>query len=73
MELHHYYNMSVDELINYYKRIKEYIEQGFRVEGIKEELEIISRTIKEKSMDVEQDRISHYLEEIRHYMLSIRH
>lgn len=68
-----YRNMSVDELINYYKRIKDYLEQGFRVEGIKDELELISSTIKEKSSSNQCETISSYLDEMRYYMLTIRH
>lgn len=69
-----YQHMTVDELIDYYKFIKNYLEQGFRVDGIKDELELISKTIQEKTNSIEYDRhISYYLNEIKQYMLTIRH
>ncbi|UTW69294.1 hypothetical protein KHA80_20775 [Anaerobacillus sp. HL2] len=43
-----YEEMTTNELLAYYKRVKDYIDQGFRVEGLKDELNLISITLKRR-------------------------
>ncbi|MBU8907432.1 hypothetical protein [Desertibacillus haloalkaliphilus] len=68
-----YSDMSTHEIIAYYKRVKNYLDQGFRAEGLRDELVVISNTFKEKEMDDSQNSFSNYLAEIHQYLLTIRH
>lgn len=68
-----YQYMTTNELIEYYQRVKYYIEQGFRVEGLKDELKLISQTFEVKSSELSQEEVDAYLSEIKHYLTSIRH
>ena len=68
-----YQYMTTNELIEYYQRVKYYIEKGFRVEGLKDELKLISQTFEVKSSELGQEEVDAYLTEINHYLKSIRH
>ncbi|MBU9721381.1 MULTISPECIES: hypothetical protein [Bacillaceae] len=61
------------ELINYYLWVRSYIEKGFRVDGLKEELQLIHDEMKRRSIgDETVDEKAVYLKEIRHYIRTIR-
>ncbi|MFN7252789.1 MAG: hypothetical protein ACK4M9_18755 [Anaerobacillus sp.] len=68
-----YEEMTTCEIIEYYKRVKDYIDQGFRVEGLKDELNLISKTLKGKSTEMSGSELDQYLVEIETYLKSIRH
>ncbi|MCT8137914.1 hypothetical protein H1D32_09205 [Anaerobacillus sp. CMMVII] len=68
-----YEQMTTGEIIDYYKRVRSYIEQGFRVEGLKDELALISKTMKGKSSEMSGSELEQYLVEIDKYLKSIRH
>jgi hypothetical protein len=68
-----YEEMTTCEIIEYYKRVKDYIDQGFRVEGLKDELNLISKTLKGKSTEMSGSELDSYLVEIETYLKSIRH
>lgn len=68
-----YEEMTTCEIIKYYKRVKDYIDQGFRVEGLKDELNLISKTLKGKSTEMSDSELDSYLIEIETYLKSIRH
>ncbi|ADU30413.1 hypothetical protein [Evansella cellulosilytica] len=66
-----YERFSGQELENYYKRIQNYIEQGFRADGLKEELELIYDALT-KTDDVKIKGKQKYLKEIEYYLRTIR-
>ncbi len=68
-----YEQMTSSEIISYYKRVRNYIEQGFRVEGLKDELHLISETMKSKRREMNEAELEQYLKEIDNYLKSIRH
>lgn len=68
-----YEQMTTCEIVAYYKRVKDYIEKGFRVEGLKDELTIISNTLKRKSTEMNGTELEQYLYEIEEYLKTIRH
>lgn len=68
-----YEHMTTGEIIAYYKRVRNYIEQGFRVEGLKDELSLISDTLRGKSTEMETEELEQYLVEINRYLTNIRH
>lgn len=68
-----YQELTTGELVAYYKRVKQYIEQGFRVEGLKDELVLISDSLKEKSTEICDEELEQYLSEIELYLNSLRH
>lgn len=68
-----YEQMTTDEIIAYYKRVRNYIEQGFRVDGLKDELSLISRTLKVKNTEISDLELEQYLGEIEKYLKTIRH
>jgi hypothetical protein len=68
-----YEHMTTGEVIAYYKRVRDYIEQGFRVEGLKDELALISKTLQGKSTELNDSELEQYLEEIDLYLKNIRH
>ncbi len=68
-----YEHMTTGEIIAYYKRVREYIDQGFRVEGLREELYLISNTFKLKSIATNEPELQHYVQEIEKYLETIRH
>ncbi|QOY34805.1 hypothetical protein AWH56_019080 [Anaerobacillus isosaccharinicus] len=68
-----YEQMTTGEIIAYYKRVKDYIDQGFRVEGLKDELTLISRTLQTKSSELSGNELEQYLVEIETYLKNIRH
>lgn len=68
-----YDEMTTDEIIAYYKRVRDYIEQGFRVEGLKDELSLISKTLNVKNTEMSDKELEQYLGEIEKYLKIIRH
>lgn len=68
-----YEEMTTSELLAYYKRVKEYIDQGFRVEGLKDELNLISITLKRKKEERACIELDEYIVEIEKYLKTIRH
>ena len=68
-----YEQMTTGELLAYYKRVRDYIEQGFRVEGLKDELHLISQTLQAKKTELCGTELNKYLGEIEHYLKNIRH
>ncbi|RXI97865.1 hypothetical protein DS745_16015 [Anaerobacillus alkaliphilus] len=68
-----YEQMSTSEIVAYYKRVRNYIDQGFRVEGLKDELHLISKTLKQKSREMNKNELAQYLGEIDSYLKNIRH
>lgn len=68
-----YEQMTTDEIVAYYKRVRNYIEQGFRVDGLRDELGIISKTLKEKNTELGGLELEQYLGEIEKYLKTIRH
>ena len=68
-----YHNLTTNELVAYYERVKCYIEKGFRVDGLKDELKLISQTFEVKGSELKQEDLNTYLTEIQHYLSSIRH
>lgn len=68
-----YEHMTVGEIIAYYKRVRDYIEQGFRVEGLRDELFLISNTFKIKSSQLDEPELVQYVQEIEKYLETIRH
>lgn len=68
-----YEQMTTGEIIAYYKRVKDYIDQGFRVEGLKDELTLISKTLQTKSSEMSGYELEQYLVEIETYLKNIRH
>lgn len=68
-----YEQMTTAEIIAYYKRVRNYIEQGFRVEGLRDELSLISKTIKGKNTEMGDLELEQYLGEIEKYLKIIRH
>ncbi|MDQ0257541.1 hypothetical protein J2S74_004999 [Evansella vedderi] len=66
-----YEKLSDKELEAYYKRVKNYIEQGFRVDGLKEELQMIYDALEKKS-DLQVKNKNQYLEEINYYIKTLR-
>lgn len=71
MSSHDYDKLSGKELQSYYERVRGYIEQGFRVDGLKEELELIYKAMNKK----DRKSVKHkdkYLQEISHYIRTIR-
>lgn len=67
-----YEHMTTGEIIAYYKRVRDYIEQGFRVEGLRDELHLIANTFKMKSTEDDSD-LHLYVKEIENYLQTIRH
>lgn len=68
-----YEQMTIGEIITYYKRVRDYIEQGFRVEGLKEELSIISKILTDKNTEIGDRELDQYIVEIEKYLKNIRH
>ncbi|OIJ13017.1 hypothetical protein BKP37_10855 [Anaerobacillus alkalilacustris] len=68
-----YTEMTTSEIIAYYKRVKEYIDQGFRVDGLKDELNLISKTLLCKKQELCRSELQKYLMEIEKYKKIIRH
>ncbi|OIJ12754.1 hypothetical protein BKP35_09230 [Anaerobacillus arseniciselenatis] len=68
-----YEHMSTGEIIAYYKRVRDYIDQGFRVEGLRDELFLISNTFKVKSVEMNEPELHQYVQEIEKYLETIRH
>ena len=68
-----YEQMSVVEIIEYYKRVRDYVEKGFRVEGLKDELALISETLKGKKEEGNGTELEQYLSEIDVFLKNIRH
>ncbi|TMW73334.1 hypothetical protein [Alteribacter natronophilus] len=66
--------LNFRELTAYYTRVKKYIDDGFRADGLKEELELILKSLKEKarSENVSCDA-GEFEEEIRRYIRRLRH
>lgn len=66
-----YKYLSEDELVNYYTKVRDYIEKGFRTDGLKEELEIILQEIEQRP----ESKIKYkgeYIKELKHYLRTIR-
>ncbi len=68
-----YGKMTISEIIDYYERVRNYIDQGFRVEGLQDELTLISKTLKGKGTEMNGTKLAQYLGEIEGYLKSIRH
>ncbi|MDG5789914.1 hypothetical protein QA612_20875 [Evansella sp. AB-P1] len=71
MSYQEYDQLSEEELISYYMRVKGYIDQGFRVDGLKEELELIYEALKRKSHKSVKNK-DVFLKEIDKYLRTIR-
>ncbi|PYZ98142.1 hypothetical protein CR205_05980 [Alteribacter lacisalsi] len=69
-----YEHLTFRELTAYYSRVKKYIDDGFRADGLKEELELILKSIKEKARaeNLPCDAQA-YESEIRRYIRRLRH
>lgn len=71
MHNYDYDQLTAKELQSYYERVRGYIEQGFRVDGLKEELELIYIAMKKRNGEHLQKK-EKYLQEISHYIRTIR-
>ncbi|WP_156906541.1 hypothetical protein [Alteribacter aurantiacus] len=66
--------LSFKELMTYYDRVKKYVDDGFRVDGLKEELELILSSLKRKAEEEGIALDHHTLEkEVKHYIRLLRH
>ncbi|WP_096435272.1 hypothetical protein [Alteribacter populi] len=65
--------LSYHELVAYYARVKKYIDDGFRVDGLREELELILRSLVKKAEEENEpmDK-AEYEREIRSYIRLLR-
>ncbi|MBM7094314.1 MULTISPECIES: hypothetical protein [Alteribacter] len=66
--------LSYQELMNYYARVKNYIDDGFRVDGLKEELELIFTSLRRKAgeerIEIDEEKLE---KEIKCYIRRLRH
>ncbi|UCZ51589.1 hypothetical protein LGQ02_11980 [Bacillus shivajii] len=63
-----YDQLTEEELIDYYLWVKDYIKKGFRVEGLKDELQLIYNTFE---MKVKRHDRESYLKEIEQLMKKV--
>ncbi|MFA9559591.1 hypothetical protein ACERII_19965 [Evansella sp. AB-rgal1] len=66
-----YDKLSEAELVTYYERIRGYMEKGFRVDGLKEELELLFLALSKRS-DQRIEKKQAYLQEITYYLKTLR-
>ncbi|MBU9712373.1 hypothetical protein [Evansella tamaricis] len=71
MPVQDYKWLSEQELLNHYLNVRQYMEKGFRAEGLKEELELILHEFEHRKMEVVKNK-EVYLEEILDYIRTIR-